>query len=60
MMFFFLAPLLLGILIIIVVPNIQDTSDIDSCLDRGGSYDYTTCQCDDETTHPKLETHQCH
>ncbi len=31
----------------------------DSCLDSGGSYNYETCSCDYENSHPYKELHQC-
>jgi len=34
-------------------------SDIHSCLDRGGSFNYDTCECDLQTNHEFKENHTC-
>ncbi len=34
------------------VTLLAEASAVDSCLDKGGSYDYERQRCDFETTHP--------
>ncbi len=36
-----------------VVTLFLNSSDIDDCLDRGGSYDYELGECDLEGNHPR-------
>lgn len=60
MIWILIAPIIIGILVAIVAPQFMSWSDIDSCLDYGGSYDYELCTCDYENNHPSKEVHQCH
>lgn len=32
---------------------------IEGCLDFNGSFNYETCKCDFEESHPYKENHQC-
>ena len=34
-------------------------SKIDSCLDRGGSFNYEKCECDFKVNHEYKESHSC-
>ena len=34
-------------------------SEVDECLDLGGSYDYENCHCDYEINHPYVKNHNC-
>ena len=34
-------------------------SEIDSCLDQGGSYNYVACKCDLQGNHEFKENHAC-
>jgi hypothetical protein len=39
-----------------VIPVIHDLLAIDSCLDRGGSFDHVRSECDFSTNHPNVST----
>lgn len=39
-----------------VLPVIRDLLAIDSCLDRGGSFDHVLSACDFSTNHPSIST----
>ena len=53
-----LAPLLVGLVVTILavfVFDVIDAARIDRCLDRGGSYDYESEECDFSASHPPAE-----
>ncbi|TDY02620.1 hypothetical protein EDC23_0995 [Thiohalophilus thiocyanatoxydans] len=43
-----------------VIPVIYDLLAIDSCLDRGGSFDYVNSVCDFSTNHPNISIFSRH
>lgn len=53
------APFVIGFIVIILAPIFMEESDIDSCLDKGGSFNYERCECDLLKTHPIKESHSC-
>jgi hypothetical protein len=59
MAWLFLAPIILGLLIAWLYPMLSHETNIDACLDSGGSFDYQTCKCDHEKTHPFEADNQC-
>ncbi len=59
MICFFVAPIVIGILAAILLPQILVNSEIDSCLDAGGSFNYESCKCDFSANQPYKEKHQC-
>ncbi len=59
MIWFFVAPLVIGMLAAILLPQFLASSKIDSCLDAGGSFDYESCKCDYSANHSYKEKHQC-
>ena len=48
------------IIVYIIVSMFEVTSDIDSCLDNGGSFNYETCECDFKVNHVKISEHSCY
>ena len=55
-----LAPLIIGLILALFAPYFLNTSsEIDSCLDSGGSYNYDECSCDHKATHPFKAQHEC-
>lgn len=55
----FLVILILGFLGTYYYPQIVIMSEIDRCLDLGGSFDYDSCSCDYNTSHKYKENHSC-
>lgn len=59
MVWFFIAPIILGIIVAIVYPKIAHGSRVDACLDSGGSFNYQICECDHEKNHPFEANSKC-
>ncbi len=59
MIWFLMAPIVIGILAAILLPQFLASSKIDSCLDAGGSFDYESCKCDYSANHAYLEDDRC-
>ena len=59
MIWFLVAPIVIGILAGMFLPQFLVSSNIDSCLDAGGSFDYDSCKCDYSVEHLHKEEHQC-
>lgn len=47
------------LLVYLLYINVAVRSNIDSCLDSGGGYNYQNCKCDNIASHPYIEKHQC-
>jgi len=59
MIWIFLAPLVIGIAALIIIPLVLEKSNIDRCLDQGGSFNYESCSCDYQKAHPYKSKHDC-
>jgi hypothetical protein len=59
MLFMMVGPIVIGIILSVLVPLFMHSSEIDKCLDDGGSFNYQICKCDFENTHLKFEGHKC-
>ena len=55
----FLVPVVMAFVIAVVLPEIMAPTEVDICLDSGGSFNYETCSCDYDKTHKVLEKHTC-
>jgi len=47
------------LLLLFILLSLSGCSDIDACLDNGGSYNYDNCECDYNSKHPYKEEHKC-
>lgn len=52
-------PIVFGLFLAMILPSLFKGSQIDSCLDNGGSFNYEKCSCDFEKNHIVIEKHQC-
>lgn len=59
MVLILVAPLLIGLLVAFLIPIFRSESEIDSCLDSGGSFNYKECKCDFKLNHTKPEKNEC-
>lgn len=48
------------IIIVTIYGYLFIESEIDTCLDTGGSYNYQLCECDHSMSHPYQKEHKCH
>lgn len=48
-----------GALLAVPLLLLDSTGPIDACLDSGGSFNYETCTCDYQKSHPVRPSHDC-
>ena len=59
MVWLFLAIPVIGMLAILIIPNVRGFINVNKCLDNGGSYNYETCKCDFKESHEYKEKTLC-
>jgi len=59
MLWFMIAPIIIGLLVAVILPYVLTESKIDVCLDGGGSFNYDICQCDYSKNHEHKDNHRC-
>ena len=59
MIFLFVAPIAIGIIVAIAYPYLSLHIKVDKCFDSGGSFNYESCKCDYKENHRFIEEHQC-
>ena len=59
MIFLFVTPIAIGIIVAIAYPHLSLHLKVDKCLDSGGSFNYESCECDYKESHKLMEEHQC-
>ena len=47
------------IILIFLSLKIKSCATVDSCLDKGGSYNYEVCKCDFDKSHKSTEINTC-
>ena len=55
----FVFPILLAFLIAELASSLFAPSEVDICLDTGGSYNYELCKCDYKLNHKYNKDNQC-
>ena len=48
-----------NILLILMSLILVGCDEVDTCLDRGGSYNYEKCECDFKNSHAYMKEHKC-
>ena len=47
------------VLLIVTGLKVKSCATIDSCLDKGGSFNYEACECDFKSNHKSAEINLC-
>ncbi len=55
----FFAIVVLGLVMGLIGPYVLTFFDVDRCLDGGGSFDYESCACDHNESHPGSGIGKC-
>ena len=58
-LFLIAGPIVIGLMLTFILPLTHKFDSIDSCLDKGGSFNYELCECDFQISHPVPENHKC-
>jgi len=59
MLWFFLGPIIIGLLATLIIPNFIPQRNDKICIAEGGSFNYDLCKCDYKKVHTVKEKHQC-
>lgn len=52
-------PFAIGLVLVFLLPLFYQESQIDACLDSGGSFNYEACACDFNKSHIAPKQHNC-
>lgn len=59
MLFILAGPFAIGLVLVFLLPQLYQESQIDICLDAGGSFNYEACACDFNQSHIVPKQHNC-